>query len=1035
MPAWGRFLAAYVSGLPNYETVESLRRVEQLLDLPVQQAQDEFEKQYSAAEPRALYQKLNLLSVTIQREIGIPLGPNAPAEVQKLIQECQPAPTPDEKHTAAQRLWVLWALAGTLIQKHPGINKGPGPEQIDATRLQQAGVAIFARLEPVQGHTSQGTVTPESIAQLESNLADANHLISTAAPNNTALSWLHYMTGSTSRILAGCYVIAGRNQDALGAFAEAADHFTKSGDPKEAEDCNNRARDLQQRLSGAFDDAAKTPLDQLRSNVADADPFERIRALMNLADIAGSVGDTFEDASKANAAAMELTQVGYLDPGECGAEAAMDSWITTASAKERGVPLLGILSQVGVWYDAILGARLAAVIRTDKDAATSIEQSQRSVRALHLQLLAESGNAQQKHTRDLARFFGAAAAGTQPGEPSSNSSNLQAFIQKCIEIDDALYRIQITCNERTAAGQPLDDLLTELKQWETKADALNTPEYEAKVRLQQAYVLGHAGRALELIPIVQEARKRLLHSRAPSIWSLPKSHERYLYLESLKREMQGEMIGGNAEAGLQIGEAVIRDYEIGRYRVANEFRQTAALSEVADFYVWSALAALKLNKWDNMLAAIDLIKARSAVRNRLVEQTNAVAESQLESEFEELSNQIAANGSDPALRERRRQLWDLLSISRRSGAKPADIPELTLNGLQAALREDEALIAYFWLNDVVLLAIGVDRNRFHAQRIVLKPEQADKLNRFFAFIQALAGAQERMGAEVARLGDILLPSFLREFMQAKKRVLFSPHRWLHLFPFHAARWDSGFVGTEFAVSYVPNFGSLLLPWNKQLENRVLTIGLDDPNLDMDEESRVIKELYAARGAKVDVIFGPNATRERLRALRDSGDLAKFRCVHFGTHGNSVLRNPNQPLESSITMQDGELDVMDIANLRFDAELVVLSACHSGQRAIELRNLGAVPGDEIFGLQAAFFRSGVRSILGTLWIVETKSAAAITREFHRHFAAGEPAETALHQSIKAYLDDPNSRKSVYYWAPYFISSVGRAPMEATTQCRN
>jgi len=111
----------------------------------------------------------------------------------------------------------------------------------------------------------------------------------------------------------------------------------------------SRAPDFFKATDGAFDDAAKTPLDQLRTTVAHGDPFERIRALMNLADIAGSVGDTFEDASKANAAAMELAQVGYLDPGECGAEAAMDSWITTASAKQCGVPLLGILSQVGAW--------------------------------------------------------------------------------------------------------------------------------------------------------------------------------------------------------------------------------------------------------------------------------------------------------------------------------------------------------------------------------------------------------------------------------------------------------------------------------------------------------------------------------------------------------------------------------------------------------------------------------------------------------------------------------------------------------------
>jgi hypothetical protein len=129
MPAWAQFRAAYVSGLPNYETIESLRRLEQLLDLPVQQAQDEFEKQYSAAEPRELYQKLNLLNKTIQREIGIPLGPNAPAEAQKLVQECQLASTLDENirpHNASGRYGPSPAPSYKSILasiKVPGLNK------------------------------------------------------------------------------------------------------------------------------------------------------------------------------------------------------------------------------------------------------------------------------------------------------------------------------------------------------------------------------------------------------------------------------------------------------------------------------------------------------------------------------------------------------------------------------------------------------------------------------------------------------------------------------------------------------------------------------------------------------------------------------------------------------------------------------------------------------------------------------------------------------------------------------------------------
>jgi len=162
----------------------------------------------------------------------------------------------------------------------------------------------------------------------------------------------------------------------------------------------------------------------------------------------------------------------------------------------------------------------------------------------------------------------------------------------------------------------------------------------------------------------------------------------------------------------------------------------------------------------------------------------------------------------------------------------------------------------------------------------------------------------------------------------------------------------------------------------------------------------------------------------IEALRASGELAKFRSVHFGTHGLSVFESLNQPLESRLLVENGALDAMDIANLRLNAELAVMSACHSGQRAIEMRNLGALPGDDIFGLQSAMFKSGVRSILGTLWLVETTSSSAITRAFHRHFAQGETAESALQKSVQEYIADASLPRGVYYWAPYFISSLGR-----------
>src|SRR6266699_3222337 len=61
--------------------------------------------------------------------------------------------------------------------------------------------------------------------------------------------------------------------------------------------------------------------------------------------------------------------------------------------------------------------------------------------------------------------------------------------------------------------------------------------------------------------------------------------------------------------------------------------------------------------------------------------------------------------------------------------------------------------------------------------------------------------------------------------------------------------------------------------------------------------------------------------------------------------------------------------MEIANWQLRANLVVLSACCSGQRPISGRWMEELPGDELFGLQSAFFMAGARRMLSCLWPVD------------------------------------------------------------------
>jgi CHAT domain-containing protein len=83
------------------------------------------------------------------------------------------------------------------------------------------------------------------------------------------------------------------------------------------------------------------------------------------------------------------------------------------------------------------------------------------------------------------------------------------------------------------------------------------------------------------------------------------------------------------------------------------------------------------------------------------------------------------------------------------------------------------------------------------------------------------------------------------------------------------------------------------------------------------------------------------------------------CLHFSTHGDNII--VDRPMESRFYLQDSLLDGLELANLRLGADTVVLSACCSGHRSIAGRGLNELQGDDLFGLQAAFFRAGANYV--------------------------------------------------------------------------
>jgi CHAT domain-containing protein len=301
--------------------------------------------------------------------------------------------------------------------------------------------------------------------------------------------------------------------------------------------------------------------------------------------------------------------------------------------------------------------------------------------------------------------------------------------------------------------------------------------------------------------------------------------------------------------------------------------------------------------------------------------------------------------------------------------------------------------------------------------------------------------RDRLGTMVNKLAGELLPPDTRAFVAGAARLILSPHRRLHLVPFHAAQFDGKYLIEQAAIRYVPNLASMLIPWEGTRHGEIVSVGINDfgnrvPNLHGAEaEAEAVAAAWSAHGHAATVLAGAKATRAAFLAL----PLDRCRILHLATHGLSVYdpRLKGDPFASLLCLQDGDLEALTLADLPLRAELVIMSACNSGQRALSLPGLAELPGDDLFGLQAAFFQAGARSVIGTLWTLDDSSAVAILPELHRHLSLGAPAEEALRQAICAYLRLPDAASGIYFWAPLFMSSIGlmTAPSEETASCQN
>ena len=188
----------------------------------------------------------------------------------------------------------------------------------------------------------------------------------------------------------------------------------------------------------------------------------------------------------------------------------------------------------------------------------------------------------------------------------------------------------------------------------------------------------------------------------------------------------------------------------------------------------------------------------------------------------------------------------------------------------------------------------------------------------------------------------------------------------------------------------------------------------------DTAAEVQNVAKALGGKNDDILLGDQATERSFR----SHQLDQYRVLYFATHGllpaelrcqsepALALSPPSSPAQSKA--EDGLLEANEIAGLRLDADLVVLSACNTATTT------GRFGGETLSSLADVFFYAGSRAVLATHWSVPSASTTRLmTRMFETY--AGAPSggyATSLRQAQLELLSDPQTSHPLH-WAGFSL----------------
>jgi len=374
-----------------------------------------------------------------------------------------------------------------------------------------------------------------------------------------------------------------------------------------------------------------------------------------------------------------------------------------------------------------------------------------------------------------------------------------------------------------------------------------------------------------------------------------------------------------------------------------------------------------------------------------------------------------------------RELYSIQKISTDPNLKLiSQVKPMSFAAIQALLKfefdEKTAIVEWYILSEKILTFIITSQAKIP---VVWESSQNDLENLvtlFGAYLEDYGNNkrqwQEQLSVRLQHLSQILHIDQVINYLPADcDRIIFIPHRFMHLLPLHALPLNEGqnHVIDIFlrGVSYAPSCQLLQLSQNQQRSDFIHLFAIQNPTQDLSFSNLEVETIRRYFEPNDYVLVKEAATK---KDVLDNERFLNANCVHFSCHG---YFNFESPLESALILADagdfnGQLQEninennrsLDSTKINLDkcltlreildldlsqCCLVTLSACETG--LIDFTSQS----DEYIGLPSGFLVAGSSSVVSSLWSVSDFSTSFLMIKFYENLQSQTSVATALCQA--------------------------------------